>query len=37
MKVNFALCIVWLIVASTWVGPVESKEPPLSQIVFYVS
>lgn len=34
MKVNFALFIVLLIVASTWVGPVESIEPSLSQIVF---
>ncbi len=36
MKVKFALFILLVMVASAWGGPVESKEPSLSQIVFYV-
>jgi hypothetical protein len=37
MKVNIAIFLTLLLIGSTWVGSVGSKEPSLSQIVFYVS
>jgi hypothetical protein len=37
MKVNIAIFLTLLLIGSTWVGSVGSKELSLSQIVFYVS
>jgi hypothetical protein len=36
MKVITTTFMTFLLVASIWAGAVQSKEPPLAKVVFYV-
>jgi hypothetical protein len=37
MRILTAILVTFLLVGSAWAGAVQSKEPPLAKIVFYVS